>query len=488
MRCLEADATGSKDYAHFSTCLKDTPPTRLPKQTHACSSMAALLGTAAPGFTEQTGPLYLEEVETLNVKCITLAPKETVPLGTYKVAGKGKHGLAKKRAKKKAERVARQKVAAAASSARQANSYVPSARGGATITCVPRSNKLFVCGGANRQGEAFAMDTVEMYDIDKGEWYPVTAKGDVPPPSSGHSVVAVGQLLYLFGGMSRSQEECFNDVYVLNTGVSPFKWTRIPPEQTGKKAPVPRGRNGHSATLVLGGAAVPKASVGGGSSSTGKENKEKQLIYVFGGGSPMEGPSNDLYVLDVTLPDDVHWLPGPIAKAGLPPAAREMHSAVLGNDGRTIYIFGGQGLQGLHEDLCPFDLATSTWKNERFGAAKHARCGHVASAMRPNHMAVVGGFDGVNVCNTLMILNLDSTQWTEASLKPSGPPTERFAHSACMDPEKSFLYVYGGSNTSKELNDLIRYDLSPAIEGEQVNQDGDQIIVKQGRDEVQYAR
>ena len=103
-------------------------------------------------------------------------------------------------------------------------------------------------------------------------------------------------------------------------------------------------------------------------------------------------------------------------------------------------------------------------------------------------MAVVGGFDGAKVCSTLMILNLDSTQWTEASLKPSGPPTERFAHSACMDPEKIFFYVYGGSNTSKELSDLIRYDLSPVIEGEQVNQDGDQIIVKQGRDEVQYAR
>ena len=31
------------------------------------------------------------------------------------------------------------------------------------------------------------------------------------------------------------------------------------------------------------------------------------LVYIFGGGSPATGPLNDMHILDITDPDDVHW-------------------------------------------------------------------------------------------------------------------------------------------------------------------------------------
>ncbi len=46
----------------------------------------------------------------------------------------------------------------------------------------------------------------------------VRATGDVPMPRSGHSVVAYGKYMFLFGGIDFTEEAVFNDLYILNTG------------------------------------------------------------------------------------------------------------------------------------------------------------------------------------------------------------------------------------------------------------------------------
>lgn len=46
----------------------------------------------------------------------------------------------------------------------------------------------------------------------------VNATGDVPMPRSGHSVVAYGKYMFLFGGIDFAEEAVFNDLYILNTG------------------------------------------------------------------------------------------------------------------------------------------------------------------------------------------------------------------------------------------------------------------------------
>ena len=46
----------------------------------------------------------------------------------------------------------------------------------------------------------------------------IQATGDVPMPRSGHSVVAYGKYMFLFGGIDFAEEAVFNDLYILHTG------------------------------------------------------------------------------------------------------------------------------------------------------------------------------------------------------------------------------------------------------------------------------
>ena len=84
---------------------------------------------------------------------------------------------------------------------------------------VPRDqigDSMFVVGGAARTGDHF--DDVHKFDLRAGKWVPVTVTGAKPPKMSGHSAVAFGDKLVVFGGMNMEAQEMYNDVWVLHTG------------------------------------------------------------------------------------------------------------------------------------------------------------------------------------------------------------------------------------------------------------------------------
>ena len=467
---------------------------------------------AFTGPTQQKTMFY-EEIAAVEVPCHSLSPYLAPPVAKLNLAGKGKN--AKKKAKKQAEMEREKKMALAA----KKNAVLPKARGGATLTFVEATNKIYLVGGANRQGEAFGMESVYVYDLQTDEWAIQSAEGDLPEPRSGHSAVSVGNLLYVFGGLSRTQKDCFNDVHVLDTSASPMLWTLVRVDDATSEvenldlapsvaAPLPR--NSHTATLVF-----PHLKSGSASTATNDKensmadqcdevcdgkansdvvNKDRVYMVVFGGGSPSTGPMNDVHILDVTAPGQCRWVATTGGKVGstiqgTPPDAREMHSAVFIPSGAApnaggsfvsgnIYIFGGRGAESLHRDCAVLNIETMTWVKNEFITTAISRLGHVAVPMTPQHMAIVGGFDGAKVCQDLMILNLKNKQWTEASLKPK-PLTERFAHSAAFNLEKRQVYIFGGSNAKQECNDLIRIDLSGIkddFDAEKANTDGDVVF------------
>ena len=43
--------------------------------------------------------------------------------------------------------------------------------------------------------------------------------GDVPMPRSGHSTLAFGKYLFLFGGIDFKEESVYSDLYLLDTGM-----------------------------------------------------------------------------------------------------------------------------------------------------------------------------------------------------------------------------------------------------------------------------
>ena len=304
--------------------------------------------------------MYYEELDALTVKTNILSPLENEQKAVSKTKGKS-HG--KKKAKRK-----RDKAKNNANVNKQTAIPSPIGRGGATITYCRDTNKVYLLGGANRKGECFGMSTIDVFDLPTKSWSQVQAKGEVPSPRSGHTVVATGTCLYLFGGMARTQDHCLNDLYVLQvSNEACYIWSKIldkPQLNTNGiniRPPAPCPRNGHTATLVQE-EVIPNEM---NTIDSTVASVTIALVYIFGGGSPATGPLNDMHILDVTDPEDVHWRPlsSPFVDVSsadtntVPPLPREMHSAVFSHHVPPRHK-GYPGILKQHEMLKRRELKT----------------------------------------------------------------------------------------------------------------------------------
>lgn len=68
----------------------------------------------------------------------------------------------------------------------------------------------------NSYGVILLISIVPFFWIDKRKWEKVAVRGDPPAPRTGSSLVAVGDSLYLFGGLSHSTG-WLDDLYKLDT-------------------------------------------------------------------------------------------------------------------------------------------------------------------------------------------------------------------------------------------------------------------------------
>lgn len=96
----------------------------------------------------------------------------------------------------------------------------PSARD--SHTCSSWKNKIIVIGGED--GHDYYLSDVHILDADTLVWKELSATGQMLPPRAGHSTVALGKNLFVFGGFTDAQN-LYDDLYMLDidTGV----WTRV---------------------------------------------------------------------------------------------------------------------------------------------------------------------------------------------------------------------------------------------------------------------
>lgn len=97
-------------------------------------------------------------------------------------------------------------------------------------------------------------------------WIESNKSIEKPAPRAAHTAVAVGNLMYVFGGNDGNR--LFNDLHVFN--IDTWQWSS---PMTSGDTPPPRA--GHTATVVA-----------------------DDFMLVFGGGT-VDGPSNDLYKLNL---------------------------------------------------------------------------------------------------------------------------------------------------------------------------------------------
>lgn len=169
--------------------------------------------------------------------------------------------------------------------------------------------KMYIFGGNNNNeaGMYQVLDDLSVLDTETMIWSKAKTTGDVPCARSGHTLTAIGNKLYLFGGGVWNESEGwvhkFNDLHVLNTET--MSWSK----------PVCSG-NVESSTFPI------SFNVG-------------RYLFIFGGGSkPNHCVTNDLYVLDTA---SYHWS-SPKCDENRP-QPRDMGTASV--VGKSVYLMGG---------------------------------------------------------------------------------------------------------------------------------------------------
>jgi len=230
----------------------------------------------------------------------------------------------------------------------ESDSAIPP-RNGHTATAI--GGEIFVFGGWDQTqyfADLWSFDVSALYLNNSVDWWFTYNFG--PSARDGHSMVAYGGDLFMFGGFWHNISygvyvDCqtapcqwFNDMWVYS--IMGDKWTQIFP---GEALPIPR--YGHTATVV-------------------GEN-----MYVFGGNGIEGILLNDMwaYSFQFNIWQELH-------PAGSAPSPR--YTALAASIGEAIYIYGGMSISGTTDtDLYAFyphvtdDTVSSTSSTDTSGLA-----------------------------------------------------------------------------------------------------------------------
>ncbi|MFS8017775.1 putative kelch-type beta propeller [Helianthus anomalus] len=91
-----------------------------------------------------------------------------------------------------------------------------------SYTCVSWKNKIIVIGGEDTQN--YYMSDVQMLDTDTLTWTKFITNGELLPPRAGHTTVALGKNLLVFGGFTDA-EDLYDDLYMFD--LEKFRWTKV---------------------------------------------------------------------------------------------------------------------------------------------------------------------------------------------------------------------------------------------------------------------
>jgi len=221
-------------------------------------------------------------------------------------------------------------------------------------SAVAVSGRMVVFGGASNDGKVLG-DTWVFTPVNNS-WTQVFPSGQRPLPREGHCSAAIGNTVYVFGGISIGYQP-FNDLWAYNTIEN--TWVELSPNQP-MRSPSPRWLGACAAF-----------------SATGKE--ENMFFYVFGGVGADYVPMNDFQVFDMSRGG---WAPPNIMGGTVPPFPRMLHNMVF--MGTRLHIFGGIANNIAFEDLHTYDVLTGLWSEALpMGEFPFARGGASAAVVEP---------------------------------------------------------------------------------------------------------
>ncbi|KAL8577885.1 hypothetical protein ACOMHN_018690 [Nucella lapillus] len=268
---------------------------------------------------------------------------------------------------------------------------------------------------------------------DSESWRRVTVSGSAPQPRAAASLVAVGQRLYLFGGLSH-EKGWLDDLFVFDT--ESRTWREV--ETTGNK---PRARDKLQAVAIgtniyYFGGFGPK--VAPDDMDEEWEDEEDELPESHEQDGAEFGWFNDLFVFDTVKRQ---WAQPMQKNLGVPtPRAAHGMCAV----GSSLYIFGGRDYEDRQNDLHCFDVGGFKWNMELKSEGKlpEPRSFHTVSAVGQQVIVIGGrGRDNSHFAD-IHIYHCETGQWLQPRLDGAAL-TGRGQHVAVVVGET--LVVFGGT-------------------------------------------
>lgn len=258
-------------------------------------------------------------------------------------------------------------------------------------------------------------------------WERLQQLGDIPCARDGHTLSAVGSVLYLFGGSNYPEsEECLEGLYAYDIGT--VSWELCPTQ--GRQPKV----LGHSTAIV------------------------GDTLYIFGG-IYRGNATNDLYMLST---GNLTWTQ--LKASGKSPPPRCDHACAV--IGEKFYIMGGSGGEKLwYNDLHVFDTVTLRWDAVNVhGHVPHSRSLHTICAHNSKDIYLFGGSNDKAKVTTpfddLHKLSLSKLKWKKINCGGSGPE-RRLGHCAVLIYGQ--LVIFGGMNDQKDFNDLCIFQTRAAL-------------------------
>ena len=170
------------------------------------------------------------------------------------------------------------------------------------------------------------------------------------------------------------------------------------------------------------------------------------IMYIF------SGYNYDIGNLNIMLRID-NWNCEVLSENSDNPSARMYHSMVTMNG--KLYMYGGQGLEGILEDMWVFDISTEIWEVLSFdGISPGARFGH-AVASEGDVMVIWGGQSSSGYLNDMYQYGAYDKVWKKIESSGSVPSAKK---GACMAMKLPYIYIFGGESTSGKSSEIWVYD------------------------------
>lgn len=150
----------------------------------------------------------------------------------------------------------------------------------------------------------------------------------------------------------------------------------------------------------------------------------------------------------------MYWSRAPVS--GHPHPALRAHTTTI--IGSNIYVFGGCDSRACFNDLYVLDADAFHWSQPYVSGEIPAPLRAMTCTAVGKKLVIFGGGDGPAYYNDVYVLDTVNFRWTKPRILGDRVPSKRRAHTACL--YKNGIYVFGGGDGVRALNDIWRLDVS----------------------------